>query len=199
MSYFQQFDNITLSELFPNVEIFKEEYTNSGLPLTFNVEGIETAKQYLSDDTLSTIYVLLMGRYADSTIKAYNTYGAFKTRFFTRIWQHGPTWKTKLDIQNKLRAMGIDDGSDIYKGGSAIYNSALNPSTSPSSQTLEELDYINSQNVTKYKKSKIEGLAALTELLKNDVTEAFLRRFEDLFKSIIYSGRTLLYESEGEL
>lgn len=195
-SYFQEFDNITLSELFPNVNDFIAEYKESGLPQTFLVEN--TQKVYLDDDTLNTIYVLLMGRYADSTIKAYNTYGAFKTRFFSRIWQHAPTWKVKLDIQNKLRAMGVNDESEIYKGGTAIYNAAQNPSAAPTTNTTEELGYINSQNTTKYKKSKLEGLAMLAEVLKNDVTEAFLRRFEDLFKSIIYSGRTLLYENEGE-
>lgn len=137
----------------------------------------------------------MIGRFADSTIKPYNTYGAFKIRFMSRIWQHAPAWKKELDIQNKLRSMSLDDNSPIYEGSKAIYNTALNPGTQP---TEEELNYINSQNTTKYKKSKLEGLAILTDLMKNDVTETFLRRFDDFFKTIIYSGRTLLYGTEGD-
>lgn len=95
-----------------------------------------------------------------------------------------------------MRSLSLDDNSEIYKGSSAIYNTALNPNTTPGTDTDNELNFINSQNVTKYKKSKLEGLAILSDLLKNDVTEEFLRRFDDFFKTIIYSGRTLLYETE---
>lgn len=94
--------------------------------------------------------------------------------------------------------MSLEDGSDIYKGSSAIYNSAMNPATTPGTNTDEELNFINNQNVTKYKKSKLEGLAILSDLLKNDVTEAFLRRFDDFFKTIIYSGNTYLYKTIDE-
>ena len=72
----------------------------------------------------------------------------------------------------------------------------MNPSTQPGTGTDQELNFINNQNVTKHKKSKLEGLAMLSDLLKNDVTEQFLRRFDDFFKTIIYTGRTLLYETE---
>lgn len=72
----------------------------------------------------------------------------------------------------------------------------MNPSTTPGTGTDQELNFINNQNVTKHKKSKLEGLAMLSDLLKNDVTETFLRRFDDFFRTIIYTGRTLLYETE---
>ena len=140
---------------------------------------------------------MLVGRFADSTVKPYNTFGAFKVRFMSRVWQYAPTWKKELDIQNKLRGLSLEDGSELFVGGSAIYNTAMNPGTQPSTNDTEELNFINSQNVTKYKKSKIEGLALLTDLLKNDVTEQFLRRFDDFFKTIIYSGRELTYITEN--
>lgn len=134
----------------------------------------------------------MIGRFADSTIKPYNTYGAFQVRFMSRLWQYAPAWKKELEIQNKLRAMSLENG-ELFDGTKAIHNAALNPGTPPGTNTSDELDYINSQNVTKYKKSKIEGLATLTELLKKDVTDAFLRRFDDFFKTIIYTGRDLTY------
>ena len=186
-SYFQTFDNITFSELYPTQEDFINQYKVVGFPQTF--EG----GTYVSDDDLKLIWLLLIGRFADSVIKPYNTYGAFQVRFMSRVWQHAPAWKKNLDIQNKLRSLSIEDGSEIYEGGKAIYNSAMNPGTLPSTGDTEELNFINSQNTTKYKKSKIEGLALLSDMLKNDVTEQFLRRFDDFFKTIIYSGRELTY------
>lgn len=193
-SYFQTFDNITFSDLWSSSELFIESYKETELPQTYtNSDG--TTGTYVDDETLKLIWILMIGRFADSTIKPYNTYGAFQIRFMSRVWQHAPAWKKELDIQNKLRSMSLDDSSPIYEGSRAIYNNALNPGTEP---TQEELNYINSQSVTKYKKSRLEGLALLTDLMKNDVTERFLRRFDDFFKTIIYSGRTLLYETEGD-
>ena len=185
---FQQFDNITFSKLWETADSFVESYNITGLP----------KEPYIDDETLKLVWLLLIGRFADSTIKPYNTFGAFKIRFMSRVWQHAPAWKKELDIQNKLRALSIEDGSEIYEGSKAIYNTAMNPGTQPSTNDAEELNFINSQNVTKYKKSKLEGLALLSDLLKNDVTEQFLRRFDDLFKTIIYSGRDLLYLTEGD-
>lgn len=196
-TYFQSFDNITFSDLWSDAESFVQDYKDSGLPQAY-VTNSGTTAYYVTDDDLNLIWTLLIGRFADSTIKPYNTFGAFKIRFMSRVWQHAPGWKKELDIQNELRSMSLKDGSAIYSGNSAIYNSAMNPGTTPSTQTTEEINFINSQNVTKYKKSKLEGLAILNDMLKRDVTEQFLRRFDDFFKTIIYTGRDLLYTTYNE-
>lgn len=188
----QYFDNITFSEMWETSASFIQAYKDVGFPQTYN-NGEGT---YVSDDDLNLIWLLLIGRFADSTIKPFNTFGAFKVRFMSRVWQHAPAWKKNLDIQNKLRSLSLEDGSPIYDGSKALYNSALNPSTTPGTDTNEELNFINSQNVTKYKKSKLEGLAILSDLLKNDVTEQFLRRFDDFFKTIIYTGKEYYYITE---
>ena len=196
-SYFQSFDNITFSDLWSTSDDFIQAYKDSELPQTYTLSD-NTTGTYVDDATLKLIWLLMIGRFADSTIKPYNTYGAFQIRFMSRVWQYAPAWKKKLDIQNKLRSLSLDEGSEIYEGSKAIYNSALNPGTQPTTDQSGELNFINSQNTTKYKKSKLEGLALLTDLMKNDVTERFLRRFDDFFKTIIYSGRTLLYETINE-
>lgn len=196
-TYFQSFDNITFSDLWSDSDSFIQAYKTSGLPLSYTLTD-GTTGTYLNDDDLSLIWTLMIGRFADSTIKPYNTFGAFQVRFMSRVWQHAPAWKKELEIQNKLRSMSLADNSEIYKGSSAIYNTALNPNTTPGTGTDSELSYINSQNVTKYKKSKLEGLAILNDMLKRDVTEKFLRRFDDFFRTIIYTGRDLLYETQGE-
>lgn len=184
----QVFDNITFSDLWPTKDEFIKSYDESGLPKT----------NYVSDEDLTLVWTLLSGRFADSTIKAYNTHGAFKIRFMSRVWQHAPSWIKELEIQTKLRSLSLEDGSSIYEGSRAIYNNALNPGTAPSTSDSEELNFINSQNTTKYKKSKLEGLSILDSLIKKDVTERFLRRFDDLFKTIIYTGRTKLFATEIE-
>lgn len=186
----QFFDNVTFSDLWSTKEEFVNSYKEVGFPQTYD------GGTYVTDDDLKLIWLLLIGRFADSTIKPFNTYGAFKVRFMSRVWQHAPAWKKNLDIQNKLRSLSLEDGSDIYKGSSAIYNSAMNPNTTPGTGTDQELNFINNQNVTKHKKSKLEGLALLSELLKNDVTEQFLRRFDDFFKTIIYTGKEYMYVTE---
>lgn len=191
-TYFQNFDNVTFSEVWSEPKTFLQDYKACGLPSTYTVED-GSVHYYVSDEDLILIWTLLIGRFADSTIKPYNTYGAFKIRFMSRIWQYAPSWKKELDIQNRLRAMSFEEGSQLFEGSKAIYNSAVNPGTAPSTNTSEELSYINAQNVTKYRKSKLEGLAVLTEMLKRDVTEKFLARFDDLFKNIIYTGRDLKY------
>ena len=185
MDNFQVFNNITFSQLWENASDFIDTYNETTLP----------KEPYVDDETLTLIWLLLAGRFADSTIKPYNTYGAFKLRFMSKVWQYAPTWKKELDIQNKLRELDLDSG-ELYLGSTAIYNTAINPGTEPNTNTTNELNFINSQNVTKYKKSKVEGLAILTDLLKSDVTEQFLRRFNEFFKTIIYSGNPVLYETE---
>lgn len=196
-TYFQSFDNITFSQLWDTTEKFIQAYKDSGLPQTYTLSDGKIGN-YLTDDDLELIYVLLCGRFADSVIKPYNTFGAFQIRFMSRVWQHAPAWKKELEIQNELRGMSLKDGSPIYEGSKALYNSAMNPGTAPGTGTGEELNFINSQNVTKYKKSKLEGLAILNDLMKRDVTEQFLRRFDDFFKTIIYTGRDLLYTTYNE-
>lgn len=183
---FQVFNNITFSELWGTKEKFIEAYDASGLPK----DG------YLSNEDLELIWVLLLGRFADSTIKPYNTYGAFQIRFMSKVWQYGPIWKKELDIQNKLRNLSLENGSELFVGGTSIHNSAMNPGTAPSTNDIDELNFINTQNTTKHKKSKLEGYLILSESLKKDITEGFLRRFDEMFKTIIYSGKTYLYKTE---
>ena len=70
-SNFQTFDNITFSELWSTQEDFINAYKTVGFPQTY--EG----GTYVSDDDLKLIWLLLIGRFADSVIKPYNTFGAF--------------------------------------------------------------------------------------------------------------------------
>lgn len=87
---------------------------------------------------------------------------------------------------------------DIRQGSKAIYNQALNPSSAPSTSALTELDYINQQNTTNYKKGPLDGYAMLMELLKADVTEDFLKKFNICFKRFVSSEKPLIYVTEED-
>ena len=188
-SYFQSFDQVKFTDIYPNFQSFKSDYMG-------NDNFINGIPKLIKDENLETLYYLLYAKHANSIVANYDT-NQFKYGLFSTIWQYGPTWQKRLEIQAKLRELSLDDDSDIYKGSKAIYNSADNPSNSPSTASLEELNYINHQNTTQYKKSKLDGLALLNDLIETDVTRAFLDKFKKLFRVVIYSGRTLLYETEG--
>ena len=182
-TYFQHFDNYKLSDIFPSVEKFTETYSTLGFPEVFT-----------KNETNKLLFAVMMGRYANSVILNYNV-EQFKLEFMSLVWQHGAKWEKELEIQKELSKLSLADNSPLFSGGKAIYNSAANPSTQPQG---EELSFINAQNVTHYKKSKIEGLALLADLLDSNVTDRFLDKFKHLFKKIIYSGRDLYYKTYEE-
>lgn len=188
MSKFQKFDNPRFIDYYPDLESFKNDYENLGIPKVFEDEN-----------TITILYYLMCTRYGYSTVLGYN-YEMFRPILFTRIWQYGGTWEKRVKIQEKLRGLGLDSDSEIFKGAKTIYNTAFNDSSMPSTQSLEELSYINNQNTTNLKRSTLEGLSALSGMLETDVTEEFLDKFANLFRKIIYSGDTLLYPTyEGEM
>lgn len=178
-SLYGNFRTRSFADIYTEIETFKEDYTTNGIPST------------LSDVNLTTLYYLLYARYGNSCI-ASSDETQFKYKLFSTIFMYGPAWQKRLDIQQKL--LGLSD-DEIVKGTTAIHNSALNPSTSPSTQSLEELNYINSQNTTKYKKSKIEGYATLYALIETDVTEEFIDKFKKLFITVVEPEEPLWYKT----
>ena len=180
-SLYGNFRTRTFSNIFTEYQDFEKDYVGCGIPTT------------LSNDNLKTLYYLLYARYGNSNISSSDE-TQFKYKVFSTIFMYGPAWQKRLDIQKKL--VNLTD-EEIVKGATAIYNTALNPETQPSTQDLEELNYINSQNTTKYKKSKIEGYALLEELIKTDVTERFIGQFKKLFITIVEPNLPLWY-TEGE-
>ena len=108
---------------------------------------------------------------------------------------YGPTWEKRLEIQKELRNLNIEE---LQKSATAIYNHSYNPSTEPSTQTLEELRTINDQNVTKHKRSKTDAYALLLSLLETDVTEEFLSKFKKLFIQVVSPELPLWYLTQDE-
>lgn len=163
----------------------------------FKASPFYRADQLVKDDNLTLTYYLLYNKYGNSPI-ANRDLNQFKFKTFGTIMQFGPAWEQKLEIQAKIRSLGLADDSEIYKGSKAIYNHAYNPETEPSTGDLDEINYVNEQNTTNYKKSKLEGLATLAEVLRDDVTSSYIDKFRKLFKQFVMPIPHAIYVEEEE-
>ena len=179
----------TFTQVWDNVDSFVNDYKDSPF---YNAVG-----QELDDAYLILTFYLLYNRYGNTPI-ANQDENQFKFKTFGLVMQYGPTWALKLKIQEKLRDLGLDEDSEIYKGSKAIYNHAFNPETQPTTGDLEEINYINEQNTTGYKKSVLEGLALLAESIRDDVSSSYIDKFRKLFKQFFFPIRHAIYISEGE-
>lgn len=177
-SLYGNFRTRKFTDIYSTLDLFEEDYNNCGIPITLNSENI------------STLYYLLYARYGNSNI-ASSDENQFKYKLMSTVFMYGPAWQKRLEIQKELTHMDIDEA---IKGSTAIYNSAFNPSSAPTTQTLEEINYINSQNTTKHKKSKLEGYATLYSLIETDVTEEFIAKFKKLFITIVEPELPLWYK-----
>lgn len=177
-----EYSTVTFTDVWDNIDDFKFDLSNS----PFN--------NCLTTNSVNILFYLLYARYGNNPI-ANRDINQWKFKVFSVMFQYGPTWEKRLDIQSKLRAISDDD---LLLGAKAIYNTALNPSTTPSTGSLDELTYINSQNTTNYKKSKMEAYSQLLELLEVDVTEEFLVKFKKCFKVFVAPEKPLLYVTDTE-
>lgn len=177
-----QYSTVLFTDIWDDVDEFLADYSSVGIPTT------------ISTVNATTLYYLLYARYGNNPI-ANRDEEQFKYKIFSTVFMYGPTWEKKLDIQQKLR--GLSE-TDIATGTKAIYNNALNPSTAPSTGSLDELSYINSQNTTNYKKSKMDAYAQLWDLLETDVTLEFINRFRVCFKQFVAPEKPLIYVTEED-
>ena len=190
MSRIPSYDTKLFSEIYSEASKFVADYKASGL---YDATAGHLNNS-LSDEKATTLFYLLYAKYANNPIANLDE-NQFKYKMWSTIFKYGPTWEKKLDIQNKLRELTEDE---IRVGSKAIYNHAYNPSTEPSTASLEELTAINEQNTTNYKKSKVDAYGALWQIVVSDVTGAFIKKFEPLFKQFVTPERTWIYVQELE-
>jgi len=145
----------------------------------------------MSQSDYTQLYYLLYARYGNSSIANFDE-NQFKFKVSSIIFQYGGIWKKEVAIQRDLLTL---DGDNLLKGTVAIYNHSYNPSTSPSTSTLNELTTIDDQNTTNYRKSKMDAYTQLLGLIDEDITKKFLDKFKNLFIKIVEPQEPLLYES----
>lgn len=176
----------TFTDIFPSWDNFLEAYKNQQIDIAFSIHP--------TSSNLKTLYYLLYARYGNSHI-AFSDENQFKYNIWSIIFQYGPTWSKKLLMQKEIRDLSMDD---LRESAKAIYNRSLNPSTAPTTNTMDELPTINEQNVTKHKRSRTDAYALLNMLLAEDVTETFLNKFKKLFITVVAPESPLWYVTKIE-
>lgn len=177
----EYFQTIKFNDIYPDVDTFTTEYNASAL------------KGGLTEDNITTLYYLLYSKYGNSNI-ANNDTTQWKYRLFAIIFQYGPAWQKKLDIQDKLRNL---TETELLEGSKAINSHGYNPSTEleggPNPNDYE-IKTVNEQTSQKQQRSKLDAYGTLWDLLSNDVTEEFLAKFRKLFLVIVEPQLPLWYE-----
>lgn len=182
VSMLPEYSTETFTDIWSSYTGFKNEFTSSPF------------KNVITDDSVQLTFYLLYARYGNNPIANLDV-NQWKFKIFSVMFQYGPTWEKRLDVQKKLRELSDDD---LLKGSDAIYNHAFNPSAAPSTQTLTELPYINDQNTSKFRRSKLDAYNLLIELLDTDVTEEYLDKFKHCFKQFVRNERPLLFVTDTE-
>ena len=140
--------------------------------------------------TMTTLYYLLWARYASSHIRS-DYPQQWKMKIMMTVFEYGPTWSKRLEIQEKVRNMSDDE---IQKGTIMTYNTATNPDGAPTTETWDTLQGINSQNKNLYQRGKLDSYAYIDQILKTDVTREFVEKFKKFFDIMASPGMKLDYD-----
>ena len=176
-SLYGNYRQVKFTDIYPDATTFVTDYTSSAIPTT------------ISNETATTLYYLLYSRYGNSVIASSDT-NRFKYDLFATIFSYAPTWEKRLDVQEKLRELS---DAELITGQTTINNHSYNPSTAPSTSTLDELTTINEQVTQKGKRDKLTAYMELSRALWTDVTEQFLDKFQKLFLIILQPEIPLWY------
>lgn len=182
-------DNIfytkTFIDIYPTVDAFLTAVTaaaTAGIP------------DNLTLPSKKVIYYMLYAQYGNSHIANLDE-NQFAYKLFTLMYMYGYSWQQRRAIQDKLCSLGLES-DDVLIGASQIYNHAFNPSTAPSTATVDELTAINEQNTAKNKKNKLQAYSELYDIIRFDITKEFVNRFKILFLQIVKPYNDLYYTTE---
>ena len=218
------YDTNLFCEIWESSDSFLADYNNTGTEFTNQVPTT------ISQQNALMTYLLLFSRYGNNPIANYDI-TQFKNKIFTLIWQYGPAWEKRLSMQEDIRNLTLQEittgtKTDWSSEGTqsqnnsgtdtTINNHAFNPSTAPSTQDTNELNYIDQQNVAKgsntstisgtdskttgqvITKSKMDAYAQLWDLVATDVTNDYINKFKKCFKQFVAPERRMIYVTEDE-
>lgn len=180
-TYYGSYRTRTFADIFPSSEDFASALAETPFAAI--------AADFTGKTSLEVVFALLYARFGNSHI-SFSDENQFRYNIFSTLYSYGPTWAKKAKVQEELRGLTPEQ---LREGGFAIYNSALNPNTQPSTGTLTELPFINNQNTTRHRKGQMDGYALLLSLLEDDITKDFTDKFKKFFIQIIAPDRPLLY------
>ena len=218
------YDTNLFCEIWDSSDKFLADYNNTGTEFTNQVPPV------ISQQNALMTYLLLFSRYGNNPIANYDV-TQFKNKIFTIIWQYGPAWEKRLSMQEDIRNLTLQEITQGTKTDWAsegtqsqnnsgtdttINNHAYNPSTAPTTQSTNELDYIDQQQVAKgsntstisgtdskttgqvITKSKMDAYAQLWDLVATDVTNGYIAKFKNCFKQFVAPERRMIYVTEDE-
>ncbi len=218
------YDTNLFCEIWDSSDSFLADYNNTGTTFTNQVPPV------ISQQNALMTYLLLFSRYGNNPIANYDV-NQFKNKIFTIIWQYGPAWEKRLSMQEDIRNLTLQEitqgtktdwsteGTQSQNNSgtdTTINNHAFNPSTAPTTQTTNELDYIDQQQVAKgsntstisgtdsqttgqvVTKSKMDAYAQLWDLVATDVTNDYIAKFKNCFKQFVAPERRMIYVTEDE-
>lgn len=175
-----QYSTVLFTDIWDNEEDFAEDLASS--PFNGAIE----------DESVEIVFYLLYARYGNNPIANLDRM-QWKMKIFSVIYQYGPTWEKRLDLQSKIRAL---TDTELMTGSKAVHNHAFNPSTTPSTSSLDELTFINDQQTSSFKKNKLDAYTQQWDMLETDVTEDFLNKFKKCFKNFVSPEKPLIFVSE---
>lgn len=193
MSIYGEYRTRTFGQIFPTFDAFETFFNNCPIPdrlLTGDEEDPDKYQKY----GLDAIYALLVSEYFGAHI-AHSSEDWFKLRVMQIIYEYAPAWQREMYLQDRIMSLSDDE---IRKGSYAIHNHAMHPSTTPSDQTLEELPYIDDQNVNKWRKDKVKSYVEASAGLDDSITRRFLNLFKKLFVKFIVPTGHIYYEEDEE-
>ena len=218
------YDTNLFCEIWDSSDKFLADYNNTGTEFTNQVPPV------ISQQNALMTYLLLFSRYGNNPIANYDV-NQFKNKIFTIIWQYGPAWEKRLSMQEDIRNLTLQEimtgtktdwsmeGTQSQNNSgtdTTINNHAYNPSTAPTTQSTNELDYIDQQQVAKgtatstisgtdskttgqvVTKSKMDAYAQLWDLVATDVTNSYIAKFKNCFKQFVAPERRMIYVTEDE-
>lgn len=182
-SYYGSYRNFKFTDIFPSLEEFKTQYNECPLPLVSFFGAADT-------EQVSTFYYLMYANFGNSTLANSDT-NQFLLGLFGTLFQYGPNWWKRIEIQKELRDLTIEQ---IKTNSKFITNTAKNPSTAPANDSLKILDYIDAQDVNISVKGDIQALTSHYDTLVDGQTKRFLGEFKHLFLKIVEPELPLLYD-----
>ena len=177
-----EYDTVLFSQVWDDADEFVTDYLQAAITPT------------IPQDQARLLYYLLYAKYGNAPI-AFRDLNQFKYSVYSTIFQYGPTWQKRLEIQERLR--GLTE-AELRAGGRNVVNYALHPDSEPSTASTDELKEISQQTATNHKKGIADAYATLLDFLEDDVTERFLERFRKLFLKFLAPYRTALYPNDKE-
>lgn len=180
------FNTKLFSQIWQDATEFKEDYLNYETAID-NLNKVDNKYVILT-------WQLIASKFGSTPIRS-DSPEQFKLAVFSIMASEAPTWARRLELQKSVRDL---TEADLIAGDSTIANRAENPDSAPTTQTMDELTYINVQTTSKQKRSKVHAYALLDSLLQNDLCETYVHRFNSLFKRVYVPADYIYVTKEDE-